>query len=88
MKFGPVASNTYNLIKAARDDQSIYINPYFYEIVDGAISIAADGKSMTAGRGSRLEYLSPAEIECVDEAIKNYGGLEFKDRTEISHGSA
>ena len=54
MKFGPVASNTYNLIKAARGDQSIYINPYFYEIVDCAKSIAADGKSMTVGRGSGL----------------------------------
>lgn len=88
MKFGPVASNSYNLIKAARGDQSSYINPSFYEVVDGALSIAADGKGMIAERSARLEYLSQAEIECVNDAIKQYGNIPFNDRTEISHDGA
>jgi uncharacterized phage-associated protein len=88
MKFGPVASNSYNLIKAARGDESPYINPYFYKVVDGALRVADDGKQMIAERGARLEYLSQAEIECLDEAIKQYGGLDFNHRTEISHDNA
>jgi hypothetical protein len=32
--------------------------------------------------------LSSAEVECIDEAIKKYGGLEFNERTSISHDSA
>jgi uncharacterized phage-associated protein len=88
MKFGPVASNSYNLIKAARGDKSSYINPNFVKVVDGALRVASDGKSMIAERGARLEYLSPAEIECLDDAIKQYGGLHFDHRTEISHDAA
>jgi uncharacterized phage-associated protein len=33
MQFGPVASSTYNLIKAARGDQSGWIHPLFNELV-------------------------------------------------------
>lgn len=88
MQFGPVASNTYNLIKAARGDSSPYINPYFFKVVDGSLRIGADKKAIKAVRGARLEYLSAAEIECLNEAIKQYGNLPFDDRTEISHDSA
>lgn len=88
MKFGPVASNSYNLVKAARGDSSSYINPYFYQVVDGAMSVSADGKTLVATRSPRMEYLSPAEIECINEAVAKFGGLEFNHRTEISHDAA
>lgn len=88
MQFGPVASNSYNLIKAARGDKSPYINPYFFKVVDGAFRIASDDKAIVVERSARLEYLPQAEIECLDEAIKQYGGLHFDNRTEISHDAA
>ena len=88
MEFGPVASNTYNLIKAARGELSSYINPSFYKIVDGSFTIANDKKTVVTQRKPRAEYLSVAEIKCIDEAIDQFGGMHFKDRTELSHDSA
>lgn len=88
MPKGPVASNYYNLIKAARGDRSAYINPYFYKVVDGAFTVGSDGKSLFAQRKPRLEYLTPAETECIEEAIAEHGGLDFKTRTDLSHDAA
>lgn len=88
MDFGPVASNTYNLIKAARGDQSSYINPLFYKIVDDSFGIAEDKKTIIAYRDPRVEYLSTAEIECFKDAIQQSSGLNFKQRTELSHDQA
>jgi uncharacterized phage-associated protein len=88
MEFGPVASNSYNLIKAAKGVASQYINPAFTKIVDGAICIKDDGKSLVAERSARLEYLSAAETECLDQAIKEYGGWDFGKRTKTSHDAA
>jgi len=88
MDFGPVASNTYNLIKAARGEQSSYINPLFYRIVDGSFEIAEDKRTIIAHRDPRIEYLSAAETECFNDAIRQYGGLSFKERTELSHDRA
>lgn len=75
MQSGPVALNTYNLIKSARGDRTAYINPYFFEVVDGSLCVGADKKTIKALRGARIEYLSAAEIECIDEAIQQYANL-------------
>lgn len=88
MQHGPVASNCYNLIKAARGDHSAYINPYFYKVVDGALTVDPDNKGLRAERKARLEYLTPAETKCIEEAISKFGGLDFATRTNISHDSA
>lgn len=88
MDFGPVASNIYNLIKAARGEQSSYINPLFYRIVDGSFEIAEDKKTIIVHRDPRVEYLSTAETECFNDAIQQFGGLSFKQRTDLSHDKA
>jgi len=86
MQFGPVASNTYNLIKAARGEQNEWIHPIFVELVDGVIRVA--GKQIIPLREPKLEILSTADIECLTEAIKQYGNMAFDDRTKISHDAA
>lgn len=87
MKFGPVASNTYNLIKAARGERSGWIHPRFVEVVEGTLTVP-DGLHLKAGRDSRTECLSPADLECLDEALTLYGDMPFAERTDLSHDAA
>lgn len=87
MQYGPVASHTYNMMKAARGSQSDWIHPRFYELVDGALSIT-DGKTLVPLRHADTSLLSQSDIECLDKAIDQYGGMSFADRTELSHDEA
>ncbi len=88
MKFGPVASSTYNLLKAARGDQNGWIHPLFAKLVDGSLSVAADRMTLQPLRPPSLERLSQADVSCLDEAIRRYGNMPFNERTELSHDDA
>ena len=88
MKFGPVGSGTYNLMKAARGDESGFIHPKFPALVKDALSVAADRRSLTLLRQANLSLLSKAEIACLDEALREYGDMPFSKRTELSHDAA
>ncbi|EQD66934.1 hypothetical protein B1B_06098 [mine drainage metagenome] len=88
MRFGPVASNTYNLLKAARGDQSPWLHPIFFAVVKDTLQITSDGYSLKSLRGTDLSQLSIADIECLDAAIKRYGNMSFEERTELSHDAA
>ena len=88
MKFGPVASSTYNLLKAARGDQNGWIHPLFAKLVDGALGVEADRKTLRALRPPTMERLSKADVLCLDQAIQRYGNMPFNERTELSHDAA
>lgn len=88
MKFGPVGSGTYNLLKAARGDQSGWIHPEFYRLVRGAIEIADDRRSVNLLRACDPTRLSPAHVASLDAAVKQYANMAFDARTELSHDSA
>jgi uncharacterized phage-associated protein len=87
MRFGPVATNTYDLIKAARGDESPWIHPRFIELAQGVIELR-DNKYVKPLREPRVEMLSAADIECLDEAISQYGNMRFEERTNLSHDDA
>lgn len=88
MKCGPVASSTYNLLKAARGDQSGPIHPQFADLVRDSLAVDADHKSLIVLRAAGLGRLSPADIACLDQAIGQYGNMGFDERTELSHDAA
>lgn len=88
MKFGPVASGAYNLLKAARGDESGWIHPDFYRLVRGALEIADDKRSINLLRSFNPAHLSPAYTACLEEALKSYSGMTFGARTELSHDDA
>lgn len=87
MKFGPVASNTYDLLKAARGERSKWIHPTFVKLVDGAIAVVGDN-TVTGLRDPDTDQMSPAEIQCLEEAIETWGNMPFAERTELSHDYA
>ena len=88
MKFGPVGSGAYNLMKAARGDESGYIHPQFPALVKDALSVGADRKSLIALRAPNMSLLSKADAACLDEALRQYGDMPFTKRTELSHDAA
>jgi hypothetical protein len=88
MRFGPVASGAYNLLKAARGDESGWIHPEFYRLVRGSIEIADDKRSINLLRSVDIGQLSPAYVGCLEEALTSYAGMSFGSRTELSHDDA
>jgi uncharacterized phage-associated protein len=86
MEFGPVGSNTYNVIKAARGERGRYIPLSFVHAADGALEI--EGKEIRPLRDAEIEQLSEAETECLNESIAEFGNMHFGIRTDLSHDAA
>jgi uncharacterized phage-associated protein len=88
MKFGPVATTTYNLLKAARGDQSGWIHPRLYELIDGTLEVSRGTNLVTPLRAPKLDHMSTADVASLDQALTLYGNMPFAQRTELSHDAA
>jgi len=88
MRFGPVGSGAYNLLKASRGDESGWIHPDFFRLVRGALEIADDKRSISLLRSFDPTHLSPAYVACLEDALSLYAGMSFGARTELSHDAA
>lgn len=87
MQHGPVASNTYNLLKAARGDQSEWLHPSFSLIAHNAVQVTSDHR-VECLRDPDMSQLSIADIDCLDDAIARYGHMNFGERSKLSHDAA
>jgi uncharacterized phage-associated protein len=75
MKFGPVPSNAYDLLKHAPQD--------------GSLGFRVDEcKNVTPLRPSKRDELSESDIETLDGVIDLYGRMPFWQKTENSHDDA
>ncbi len=88
MKFGPVATTTYNLLKAARGDQSGWIHPRLYELINGALEVSRGSNLVTPLRPPLLDHLSKADIASLDQALTRHGNMHFAQRTGLSQDAA
>lgn len=84
MKYGPVPSQTDDILKAVRGDSFFSFaadefRPYFHFVND--YTIALDKKP-------DMDWLSDSDVECLDAAIELCKDKSFKDLTEFSHGEA
>ncbi len=84
MKYGPVPSLGYNILKSIRDSEpvdAIYGDvASWFEIIDNNI--------VHAKKEPDLDYLSVSEMACIDEAIEESKSLSFGGRTGKSHDKA
>ena len=82
MQYGPVGSHAYDIVKHARGDNR------FCEVngVRDAMSIA-DNQILTK-RDADTAWLSESDLECLDEAISNYGTKSFSEAKDASHDAA
>lgn len=87
MEYGPVASNSYNLLKAARGERSPWIHPDFIRAVEGNLAVHG-GKYVRALRDANLDVLAPSDVLCLEEAVGKWGNMDFDSRTQLSHDAA
>ena len=73
MEYGPVPSHTYYHIR-----NSAFINDMF-EIT---------GYHVNGKRNAKKEELSESDIEALDYALSEYGGLSFGALTDVSHDAS
>lgn len=86
MKYGPVPSKLYDLVKIVRGDSTIPVQIDFADELKSKIEL--NDNYITAKVEPELDYLSNSVVACLDWAIENYGKLKFNDLTELSHDSA
>jgi uncharacterized phage-associated protein len=76
MKYGPVPSNAYDILKNVKHGDW---NKYFVAIDEYAVKAVAE---------PNFDYLSESEILCIDNSIDSFGSLTFSERTDKSHDDA
>lgn len=83
MRLGPVPSNAYNLMKAVKGVE-LCTNG---EEAAKAFAVV-DDFMVRPLREANLDFLSEADIESLDAAIRDYGSLSFNKLTDLSHDAA
>ncbi|NJM43125.1 MAG: SocA family protein [Brachymonas sp.] len=87
MKNGPVASQTYDMLKCARG-QDIWSWRDMTAQVQAALRVDAQTHEITALRQADINKLSSADMQCINEAVRQYGNLGFERLTAASHDAA
>lgn len=83
MKHGPVPSEIYDMLKAVRGDgRSLHMRE-----AQKAFAVEGD-KTVVPLDEPNPEVLSESDLECLNESIKRYGHLSFKELTDLSHDDA
>jgi uncharacterized phage-associated protein len=86
MKYGPVPSNIFNLLKAAKGDDAILaiLDNNIVAQVTSAFAVKKD-YVVKAHKKVDLDWLSESERECLDSAINQYGALSSDKLNQSSH---
>lgn len=86
LKFGPVPSHIYDILKMARGD----MKSNSYRLNDGlkevSKAIGFEDEMFVPKEDADINYLSPSNIACLDEAIDEVSKLSFEDILNMTHG--
>lgn len=82
MNNGPVPSGAYDIVKHIRGDGYAHFDDCFAE------SFELQGNKICPLKEPELDLLSDSDIECLNEAIKEYGHLSFGKLKNLSHDEA
>lgn len=86
MKDGPVPSGIYDILKTVRGDGWCLWDDKGNQ--DYGFSVADDGFTVKPHRDADLDDFSESDIECLDDAIKQYGKMPFSQLCTLSHQGA
>ena len=81
MKYGPVPSAIYDMVKAVRGES-------WFSLDELKAFFDADGMIITPKRDADEGFLSMTDLEQLDIAIDKYSSFRFDKMTQVSHGSA
>ena len=84
MEDGPVPSGAYDIVKCVRDGSCPY-DSKIEELKPNEALQMADHYKILPKRKPRLEYLSESNMECLNEAVNNYGQMDFNSLWQIVH---
>ena len=79
---GPVPQGAYDILKGVRGDT----NGVRYEPAEHAIRIA--GNVILPQRDADTDVFSASDLECLNEAIDEFGKLPFGELKKITHDAA
>lgn len=87
MKDGPVAENTYDIIKIAQGKGRFIPNGIEVEDIKSALRVyeKAQDYRVEPLRSVDDEVFSDSDLQCIDEAIESIGNLSFGQIREMSH---
>lgn len=83
MRYGPVPSGTYKLLREARD----YNDILDWHPAPGEFEIEGKNK-VVALKDANMDFFSDSDIECLKESIRKYGKLTFGKLKSTSHDAA
>jgi uncharacterized phage-associated protein len=84
MREGPVPSGAYELIKRVRGDNQEYESRIVKAHPEEAIQVK-NHDDVTPRRAPNLDYLSESDLECLNESIRLYAGMDLKELWRIAH---
>ena len=88
MRYGPVPSSIYNLLKAAGGRREPFIPPpQWADLASGLLAVEGAHR-VRALRDANLEMISLAQRACLDASIKANGRLSFARLARKSHDEA
>ena len=82
MNYGPVPSNTYDILKSVRGDSYLIDGGQFADFFNVSKYLVDPKKAPD------MDFLSESEIECLDLALQENKCLSFLDLTNKSHDPA
>ena len=87
LRFGPVPSNIYNILKMARGDERevAFHNADNFHLASDAISFS--NEVFIADEEPDMDYLSESDIESLDKAIEKISTMSFDDIVHETHSS-
>ncbi|MDD9884665.1 MAG: Panacea domain-containing protein [Gammaproteobacteria bacterium] len=88
MKYGPVPSAIYGMLKAVRGDARDQWTPPRAVVKRAKDALAVSGCRVKPLREADLMELSDSDVECLEWAVKKYGRCLFNELTHVSHDAA
>lgn len=85
MPYGPAPSAVYDTLKAARGDIRYSKQNNIDDLKVIASSISFCNEIFSTSENPDTEYLSPSQIECLDDAIKLVGNMKFEELVTQTH---
>lgn len=87
MKNGPVPSRIYDVMKLAAGKTN-FVPGVDTNAVRQAMGVANDGCTVVVKRDPNVDYLSEAEMECLQDAMAEHGHKSFKQLSDETHDAA
>lgn len=88
MKYGPVPSAIYGMLKAVRGDARDQWTPARAVVKEAKRALAVSRHRVKPLREADLLELSDSDVKCLEWALKKYGRCLFDALTRMSHDAA